>query len=97
MDRRHVILICGSLSALLLIYGISFGPVIYVWGKAAEYDLVPIWLDDGLSVVFHPHLWCMYHNESYFDYIFWFVEQATATTGLTWEDFRSLQDDRAAE
>ncbi|MBA3697555.1 MAG: hypothetical protein H0W78_01635 [Planctomycetes bacterium] len=92
MGRRHMIIASGALSALLVLYCVSFGPIVFLWGKAAHHDLVPTWLDDGLSVVFHPHLRCMYHSETYFSYIFWFVVQGAGPITFTWNDFRDSLD-----
>lgn len=92
MNRRHPVIAAGVLSAALLLYCVSFGPVAYVWAKAGDLGFVPQWLDDGLEVVFHPHIRCMYHSESYFSYVFWFIQRAIGPLAFTWEDFRQAQD-----
>lgn len=96
MNRRHLLLIGGGVSGLLLLYCVSFGPIIYLWAKAATNDLMPRWMDDALGVVFQPHLWAMYHSEDYFAYIMWCARSGTGITDApTWEEFRFSQDNSA--
>jgi hypothetical protein len=94
MNRRHALIVGGALSALLMLYCLSFGPVVYLWAKADQYGLMPEWLDDSLSVVFHPHIWVMYHTEPYFDYILWFAELGDALDHeWSWTEFRKEHSD----
>jgi hypothetical protein len=93
MNHRHVFIVGGAFSALLLLYCLSFGPLVYLWSKVDDRGLMPKWLDDTLTVVFHPHVRLMYHSESYFDYVLWFSMQAgDINTDFTWSDFRDAQD-----
>lgn len=96
MTRRHLVIVGGVFSALLLLYCLGFGPLVYLWIKAEQHGLMPDRLDDALEVVFHPHMVVMYHAESYFDYVMWFIRQAetTPSSDFHWEEFRRNNAER---
>lgn len=91
MNRKQVLIIAAVLGLILLVYAVGFGPVIFLLVTAERHGVVPGWLQQQLVTFFHPHLWLMYHQEWYFNYIAWFIERAEKIPlAIDWQDFRTL-------
>ena len=90
MSRRQWLVTGMILGGALFAYLIGFGPVIFVIIVADNHGLsAPGWIEKPIELFFHPHLWAMYHQEWYFDYISWIGERAGIPPGgFHWQDFR---------
>lgn len=85
--RRAWLLVTFSLIALLFVYLLSFGPVLYISVKT-RIELQP-WFKYSIGAVYTPHLWCMIKSESYFDYCWWWYALAKpAAPKTTWEEWK---------
>lgn len=88
--NRTWLLISVSLISLLVVYLLSFGPLLYVSGKTGiEYKP---WFKHSIGVVYTPHLWCMTRSESYYDYGWWWYSLARPaepkTPWIEWKERR---------
>lgn len=83
----------GIISALVVAYCTCFGPLTFVMVLADRHGWLPDWIDEPLMVLFHPHVWVMYHQEWYFEYITWFLDQAGTHGPWNWQEFRQSRDD----
>jgi hypothetical protein len=94
MDRRRLVWVAVGISALALLYGVSFGPALYLVVKAEKKSLFSEWMETPLTVMFYPHLWACYRYEPYFTYIAWFVVDSRGGSAFTWQDFREKHVDK---
>lgn len=84
--RRMIPWIAGGL-AVVFLYFISFGPVVFFAIKLRS-DL-PRSAGNVLEAVYYPHAILMYHSEGYFDYFQWWQGMAKPSLGsLSHADFR---------
>lgn len=80
-------IIALAIGAVLLLYSLSWGPVVYLLIK---YEVSETrWPGRMFIYVFYPHLRMMAESEHYFRYSIWWGEKAQpGVNATTWADFQ---------
>lgn len=84
--RRVLTWIVGGL-CIVLLYFVSFGPVVFVTMKFE--NEIPDSVNHVLEAIYFPHSGLMYRSEGYFNYVLWWAKTAEPSiTSFTHKQFR---------